>query len=218
MKSKDESASINGLQEVAEAIKAAIATSELKPGQRLIESQLCDIYGVKRSRIREALRKLEHEGFVKITPNVGAAVAEFSRGEIEHVYDLLSVLDGLAVRLATPFITEEQMQKLEELTKQMEATDRLPTFSDLNDRLHALFCSFSQNNRLIGFTDNLRLSIRAFGYRSFLVPGQIQTSVEEHRRIIQAMKENEPIQAEQLMRDHLINAKNRLIKWLYRSL
>jgi DNA-binding GntR family transcriptional regulator len=218
MKDKEASISTNGVQMVAEAIKEAIATSQLKHGQRLIESQLCGMFGVKRNRIREALRKLEHEGFVKITPNVGAAVAEFSRGEIEHIYDLLSVLDGLAVRLATPFITAEQIEKLEKLAKRMETTDKSPAFTELNGELHALFYSFSGNNRLISLSENLRLSIRAFGYQSFLVPGQIPTSREEHGRIVQAMKENEPVQAEQLIRKHVIDAKNRLIKWLYRSL
>jgi DNA-binding GntR family transcriptional regulator len=218
MKSKGEPTNINGLREVADAIKAAIATCELKPGQRLIESQLSEMFGVKRNRIREALRKLEHEGFVNITRNVGAAVAEVSRGEIEHIYDLLSVLDGLAVRLATPFITEQQIQGLEKLVKRMEATDKLPLFSDYNDELHAALCSFSENGRLLSLADNLRLSIKAFGYRSFLVPGQIAISRNEHRKIIHAVKEKKPIRAEQLMRDHLIDAKNRLIKWLYRSL
>ena len=181
---------------MADNIKTAIATGELKPGQRLVESQLCDLFVVKRSRIREALRKLEHEGFVKITPNVGAVVAEFSRGDIEHIYDLLSVLDGLAVRLATLFITPEQIQKLESLIERMEATDKRSLFSEYNDDLHNLFCSYSENSRLISFTDNLRLSIKAFGYRGFYAPGQVESSNAEHRKILQAVKEKKDLQAE----------------------
>jgi len=207
-----------GLQEVADDIKAAIATGELKPGQRLVESQLCELFGLKRNRIREALRKLEHEGFVKITPNVGAVVAEFSQRDIEHIYDLLSVLDGLSVRLATPFITGDQFKNLETLVKRMEATDKLSLFSGYNDDLHSLFCTYSENSRLISFAENLRLSIKAFGYRSFYVPGQIATSNTEHRKILQAIKTNKPLLAERIMRDHVIDAKNRLIKWMYRSL
>jgi DNA-binding GntR family transcriptional regulator len=206
------------LDEVTDAMRNAIANGERKPGERLIESQLCELFGVKRSIVREGLRKLAHEGFLKITPNVGASVTEFSRRDVEQVYDLLAVLEGLAVRLATPFVTEEQLLQLEELLKGMEGTDNQRVFSDYNDRFHVTICTLSENSRLLIMTDNLRLSMRAFGYKSFFVPGQTGSSKDEHRRIFQAIRDNDPIQAEQLMRDHLLNAKNKLVKWLYRSL
>jgi len=206
------------LNEVTDALRNAIANGERKPGERLVESQLCELFGVKRSIIREGLRKLAHEGFLKITPNVGASVTEFSRQDVEQVYDLLAVLEGLAVRLATPFITEEQLLQLEELLKGMEGTDNQRVFSDYNDRFHVMICTLSENSRLLIMTDNLRLSRRAFGYQSFFVPGQTGSSKDEHRRIFQAIRDNDPIRAEQLMRDHLLNAKSKLVKWLYRSL
>ena len=206
------------LNEVTDALRNAIANGERKPGERLVESQLCELFGVKRSIIREGLRKLAHEGFLKITPNVGASVTEFSRQDVEQVYDLLAVLEGLAVRLATPFITEEQFLQLEELLKGMEGTDNQRVFSDYNDRFHVMICTLSENSRLLIMTDNLRLSRRAFGYQSFFVPGQTGSSKDEHRRIFQAIRDNDPIRAEQLMRDHLLNAKSKLVKWLYRSL
>ena len=207
-----------GIHEVADDIKTAIAAGQLKPGQRLVETQLSEMFGVKRNRIREALRKMEHEGFVKVTPNVGAVVAEFSRTDIEHIYDLLGTLDGLAVRLATPFVTGEQIEKLELLIAKMESTDEIPLISGLNDELHCLLCALSGNSRLVSLTDNLRLNIKVFGYRSFYVPGQIAASNAEHRKILECMKRNQPIQAEKVTRAHLINSKNRLVKWLYRSL
>ena len=218
MKDKNESISKTRLKEVADALKRAIASGERRPGQRLVEAQLCDSFGVKRSLIREALRKLAHEGFVKITSNVGASVVEYSRDDIEQVYDLLSVLEGLAVRLATPFVTDSQLLKIEELLKQMEGTDTQPAFMQYNDKFHVLLCAWSGNKRLIALTDNLRLSRSAFGYQSLFVPRQTVISNDEHRKIFQAIRNNEPVEAERLMRDHLVNAKNLLIKWLYRSL
>jgi DNA-binding GntR family transcriptional regulator len=206
------------LDEVADTLRNAIANGERKPGERLVESQLCELFGVKRSVIREGLRKLAHEGFLKITPNVGASVTEFSRQDVEQVYDLLAVLEGLAVRLATPFITEEQILQIEELLKGMEGADDQRLFFSYNDTFHATICALSGNSRLLSMTDNLRLSRRAFGYQSLFVPGQTGSSKDDHRRILQAMKDNDPVQAEQLMRDHLFNAKIRLVKWLYRSL
>jgi DNA-binding GntR family transcriptional regulator len=218
MTSKEGPRSVKGTQDIAEAIRAAITTGEQKPGQRLVECQLSELYGVKRNKIREALRKLEHDGFVTITPNVGAEVAGFSRVDIEQTYDLIAVLDGLAIRLATPFITEEQIRKMEKIAKKMEDTDEVAVVSQCNIEFHTLLDELSQNKRLIEMVDNLRSRINVFGYSSFHVPGQTAISNAEHRKIIQAMKDRDPVRAEQLMRDHLIDARNRLIKWMYRSL
>ena len=205
-------------REVADSLKTAIVKGELKPGQRLVEVKLCELFSVKRNTVREALRKLEHDGFVKITPNIGAVVAEFTRTDIEQVYDLLSVLEGLAVRLATPFITAEQIEGLGALIERMEATDKLAPFARYNDDLHTMFCMYSENSRLISITENLRLGMKAFGLRSFHTPGQIVASNTEHKAILEAIKQNKPVRAERIMRDHVVDAKTRLIKWMYRSL
>jgi len=209
---------VKGPHEVAKEIMKAIATGALKPGQRLVEVQLCELFDVKRNKIREALRKLEHEGFVNITPNVGAVVSEVSRIDIEQMYDLLSVLDGMAVRLVTPCVMPEQLASLEAVLDKMEATDDPALFADHNNEFHTLLCSYSENGRLMKVADNLRLSIMAFGFRSFFAPGQIAASNRDHRKALQAIKENKPEKAEKIMRKHVLDAKNRLIKWLYKSL
>ena len=218
MRSKDKLTNPMGPKEITDALRSAIASGERKPGQRLVETQLCEFFAVKRSIIRAALQKLAHEGFVTITSNVGASVVEFSRDDIEQVYDLLGVLEGLAVRLATPFVTDSQVLKMEELLNRMEDADSQHVFFQYNDEFHVLLCALSGNKRLLSLTDNLRLSRNTFGYHSLFVPGQTTISKAEHRKIFQAIKENKPIEAEQFMRDHLINAKNLLVKWLSRSL
>jgi DNA-binding GntR family transcriptional regulator len=206
------------LQDVVRELMTAIATGSFKPGQRLVELQLCELFGVKRAKIREALRKLEHDGFVKITRNIGAVVAKFSRRDIEQIYDLLGVLDGMAVRVATPFITPEQLKNLEKILNKMESTDNPALFSDYNNEFHSLLNSYSENKRLMKVAENLRLSINAFGFRSFFAPGQIVASMNDHRKLIEAIKENKPEKTERIMRQHLINAKKRLIGWMYKSL
>lgn len=203
-----------GFEEVADDIKDAIAKGEIRPGQRLVEKQLCELFGVKRNKVREALRKLQHEGFINITPNVGAMVAEFSRADLEHMYDLLGALDGLAVRTAAPFITRVQLDNLEKVLERMEATDNPSLYARYNEEFHSLIATYSENNRLMWLTVNLRVSIEVFGYQSFYAPGQIEASNAEHRAIIQAIKDKKPIRAEQIMRDHIFDAKNRLLIYL----
>ena len=209
---------LKGPHEVAREIMTAIATGALKPGQRLVEASLCDLFGVKRNKIREALRKLEHDGFVSITPNVGAVVSEVSRIDIEQMYDLLAVLDGMAVRVVTPCIVPEQFAILEAILDKMDSTDDPALYADHNNEFHSLLGSYSENSRLMKVADNLRLSIMAFGFRSFFVPDQIAASNRDHRKVLQAIKENKPDKAEKIMRKHVLDAKNRLIKWMYKSL
>jgi DNA-binding GntR family transcriptional regulator len=205
-------------QKVLEDLRSEIASGALKPGQRLVESHLSEVFGVKRSKIREVLRKLEQDGFVKIIPNIGAKVAEFSQKDIEHIYDLLSVADGLAVRVITPFITAEQIKSIEVLIKKMEVTNNASLFNEYNLNLHSSFTTWSENVHLIKLTDNLRFKIRCVGLQGMFSPGQITASINEHRKILEAVRERKPVQAEQLMRNHIVHAKNRLIKYMNRSL
>lgn len=205
-------------QKIVEELKAGIASGTLKPGQRLVELHLSKVFGATRSKIREALRKLEQDGFVKIIPNVGARVAEFSQKDIEHIYDLMSVLEGLAVRVITPFITDEQLKRIEVLVNKVEAAHKATQFYELNNQLHSLLITLTENDHLIRLVDNFMLRIRCLNLQCLFSPGQMVASVKEHRKIFEAIKEGKAVKAEQLMRNHLLCAKNRLIKYINKSL
>ena len=205
-------------QGIVEDLKAGIANGTFKPGQRLVETHLSELFGVNRSRIREALRKLEQDGFAKIIPNIGAFVLEFSQKDLEHIFDLMSVLEGLAVRVITPFITSEQLQSMEVLIKKMEATEKATQFYEYNNDLHSLLITWSENDDLIKLTENLRLRIRCVFLQTLFGPGQIAASIREHRELLQAMTERKAEKAEKLMRNHILNAKIRLFKYLNKSL
>ncbi|MBN1101919.1 MAG: GntR family transcriptional regulator [Deltaproteobacteria bacterium] len=203
---------------IVESLQADVASGMLKPGQRLVESHLCERFGTKRTRIREVLRQLERDGFVRIIPNVGATVAPLTQKEIEHTYDLLGVLEGLAVRVITPFVSAQQLERLEVLVNTMEVTDTPLLFLEYNHEFHFVLTSLSENDRLIKFTDILRRNQKRYATHSFLSPGQIQESRIDHRKILQAMKQGRSVEAERLMRSHLLRAKNRLIKYMNKSL
>lgn len=205
-------------QKIVEELKAGIASGTFKPGQRLVELHLSKVFGATRSKIREALRKLEQDGFVKIIPNVGARVAEFSQKDIEHIYDLMSVLEGLAVRVITPFITDEQLKRIEALVNKVEAAHKATQFYELNNQLHSLLITLTENDHLIRLVDNFMLRIRCLNLQCLFSPGQMVASVKEHRKILEAIKEGKAVKAEQLMRNHLLCAKNRLIKYINKSL
>ena len=205
-------------QKIVENLKAEIAGGAFKPGQRLVEIHLSNILGVTRGKIREALRQLEQDGFVEIIPNVGARVAEFSQKDIEHIYDLMSVLEGLAVRVITPFLTNLQLKRIEALVDKVEAVHKPTQFFELNNELHSFLIALTENDHLIKIADNFMFKIRCLNLQCLFSPGQMAAGVREHRKILEAIKARNAVRAEQLMRNHLFSAKNRLIKFINKSL
>src|SRR5919205_3642116 len=98
--------------EVYEFLKGAIIRGELKPGQRLNEIELGQHLGISRTPIRETLMKLEHEGFVSIDPGKGAVVAKLSKVDLEEIYPIVAVLEGLAARLATLHLNRSDLVRM----------------------------------------------------------------------------------------------------------
>jgi DNA-binding GntR family transcriptional regulator len=205
-------------QKIMEELKTRIANGTFAPGQRLVESRLGELLGAPRSRIREALRNLEQDGFVKIIPNAGAVVAEFSQREIENLYDLISVLEGLAVRVITPFLTDEQIGVIEALVGKIEGSSTPTSFYHSNMEFHGLLTTLTENDHLMKMMDSLRSRIQCVNLQILLAPGQMATSMKEHRKIFEAMKKRDSVKAEQLMRSHILQAKNHLLKGMNKSL
>lgn len=101
-------------QQVVENIRAAIAVGRLAPGDRLVERELCEITGVSRTLIREALRQLESEGLVLVIPNKGPIVARVTLRQAREVFQLRAELEGLASQLFAELATPEQMRALQD--------------------------------------------------------------------------------------------------------
>jgi DNA-binding GntR family transcriptional regulator len=101
-------------QQVESAVRQAIVDGRFLPGQRIIERELTDSLGVSRTLVREALRQLESEGLIAVIPNRGAVVRELSAGEIEDLYAIRAVLEGLAARSFAQKAGAESLRRLGE--------------------------------------------------------------------------------------------------------
>ncbi len=97
-------------QQVEDAVRQAIVDGHLQPGQRLTERELTDRMGVSRTLVREALRQLESESLITVIPNRGAIVRELTAVEVQYLYDIRAVLEGLAARLFTLNADEKKMK------------------------------------------------------------------------------------------------------------
>ena len=100
---------------VCETLRDAIRKGTLKPGERLMEIQLAEELGVSRTPVREAIRKLELEGYVIMMPRRGTYVANLSIRDVNEVFEIRTSLDSLASGLAAERITDEELERLQRL-------------------------------------------------------------------------------------------------------
>lgn len=199
---------------VAETLRDAIVGSVLKPGERLMEIQLAEELGVSRTPVREAIRKLELEGFVVMIPRRGTYVADLSLKDINEVFELRTALEMLAAGLAAERITDEELEELERLLVQIGEyieTNDMEKIVEFDTRFHDLLYKASRNDRLVGIINNLREQFTRFRSISIAYPGRLKQTWEEHRRLVEAIAQRNIDLAQQLSREHMENAEQTLL-------
>ena len=162
---------------VAEALRDAIKSGTLAPGQRLMEIQLAEELGVSRTPVREAIRKLELEGYVVMMPRRGTYVASLSIRDVNDVFEIRTALDSLACALAAERITENELESLQRLLVaiggHIEAGD-MEKIVETDMRFHDLLYQASRNTRLVGIISNLREQLTRFRSASMSFPGRLK--------------------------------------------
>ncbi|HPF19797.1 MAG TPA: GntR family transcriptional regulator [Syntrophomonas sp.] len=199
---------------VLEAIREAIKNGTLQPRERLMEIQLADELGVSRTPVREALRKLELEGFIVMVPRKGAYVSDLSMKDVADVFEIRAALEGLAGALAAERITEEELEAMERMLVEKGEAISLNDIDKLvaaDTKFHEAMYMASRNERLSNIISNLREQIQRFRLTSLSVPGRRQDSLKEHREILEAIQARDIQLAKQLAQEHIENAENVLI-------
>ena len=129
-------------------LKNAILDGVYKPGESLIEMKLAKELGVSRTPIREAIRQLELEGLVSSIPNKGVVVEGVTMQDVEDIYDIRKMIEGLAARWAAEKITDEQLKELKDILDLMEFfTDKenVEKFSELDSKFHEIIFKASNS-------------------------------------------------------------------------
>jgi len=201
-------------QKVYRVLKTEIIKGSLKPGTKLLEGKIAEQMEVSRTPIREALRELAAEGFVKISPNQGVVVSNASIEDVQEVLQIRGVLEGLAARLAAKIMNKEEIKELENYLKQMEyytnKNDAL-AFSEMDAEFHELILGICGNNRLIQIRKNLSDQAHRYRIRSLSIPGRLKYSLKEHREIVEALKRKDVEQADRLSQKHIENVLENIL-------
>lgn len=204
---------------VFESMREAILSGVLEPGERLMEIQLAEEMGVSRTPVREAIRKLELENFVVMIPRKGAYVAGVSLKDVADVFEIRSALEGLAAGLAAERITDDELEQMEQAlffkTSESEMDLEQIVKSDID--FHALVYRASRNERLVQILENLREQILRFRSTSLAVPGRTKLAIEEHRMIVEALRNHDSEEAQSLAMAHIVTAENVMFEALRKT-
>lgn len=200
---------------VCENIRQAIIDGTFSPGERLMEIQLADEMGVSRTPVREAIRKLELEGFVVMIPRRGTYVADISIKDINEVYEIRTCLDVLAAGLAAERISDEELEKLQRLLVEIGQSienGNIEKIVEIDTAFHDVLYQASRNERLVSIISNLREQITVIRGRSMMYPGRLLSTMEEHRALVDSIAARDVERAQNAARTHLENAEQTLLK------
>jgi DNA-binding GntR family transcriptional regulator len=137
---------------VVEALRDAIGSGALKPGQRIVEQDLAAQLGVSRLPIREAIRQLEHEGLLESIPHKGAVVATVSERDIREMFSLRDALETLAAGLVAQRASPDEVHQLQAIVDQMRDQSARRDFErlfEIDTEFHTQLCTFSRHGRLV---------------------------------------------------------------------
>lgn len=201
-------------EKIADAIRDDIIKGRLKAGQRVSEPELATRYGISRTPVREAFRQLAAEGFLQLTPRKGVRIAYLTEKDVTEFYELKSVLEGYAARIAAEKIQEKDLQKMEQLNEQIAKLHEhgdLKKIAKVHNDFHSIFLEASGNDQLQSTVSQLANRFQRFTILLALA-GKNLEAVAQHRDIIEAFRRRDAERAEQLVKANAFLGKELMIR------
>ncbi|WP_026089101.1 MULTISPECIES: GntR family transcriptional regulator [Bacillus] len=176
--------------EVYQVLKKSIVTMEMQPEERLHDKELAERFGISRTPVREALKRLEDEGLVESIPGSVTRVAPLCIESAKHAFTVVAALHSLAARLAADSLSEEDITKLEESNRDFQlaiANNDVMEAIEADNAFHHVFLDVAGNPEIVYALERsvskiLRLEISQF------TTEKAQKSIEQHKQIISACK------------------------------
>ncbi|WP_421852939.1 GntR family transcriptional regulator [Oricola sp.] len=195
------------------SLKDAILNLAYSPGEALRKPEICEALGVSRSPVSEAITKLAAEGLVKVIPQAGTYVARFSMDEIREGAFLRESLELGAVEYLAESITPEQLALLKRnlvIQKALLDAGDVAGFYKMDAEMHRLLMEFTGFKRLGQIAETSWVHVNRARQLILPEPGRVEATIEEHRRIVEALGARDADAARKATRAHL----RQLIRYL----
>jgi DNA-binding GntR family transcriptional regulator len=202
---------------LTDTLRSRIVSGELPAGTRIDQDALAAEFSISRMPVREALRALDAEGFVTLKPHRGAVVSSLSPTEVDEIYQMRAVLEGLASRLALTHLTESHFAQLEALLNTMSSTSDVHKWVRCNAEFHGVIEEACGRSRLLELIVRLRHQTESY-VRMYvhLLHGE-ERAITEHRRIVDACLRGDEAAVEASVREHLLNTGVGVVAHLKRT-
>lgn len=188
------------------ALREAILNIGYRPGEALRKGEICEILGVSRSPVAEAISRLAAEDLVNVVPQAGTYVARFSMDEIREGAFLREAIELAAVEAVAPVITEDQLVQLRRNLRVQEALvadGDFAGFYALDAEMHGIILSFTGFKKLSQVADTAWVHVNRARQLILPVPGRVAETLDEHKAIVSALEAHDAEAARQAMRTHL---------------
>lgn len=196
-------------------LREDILSGKYKEHEELREVAIGEELGVSRTPVREAFRQLELEGLIQIVPNKGAYVTGITAKDVKDIYMIRSSLEGMCARLATEFITDEQLEEMEEniyLAEFHASKGHMDQMAELDNRFHHILYEACDSKMLEHLLQDYHQYVMRIRKKTLAETTRGEASNDEHRRIMEAIKAKNADEAERLATQHMINAYDNMVK------
>lgn len=199
-------------------MKEGIESCRLKMGEQLPEMYLVKEIGVSRTPIREAMRVLEQEGYIKIISNKGAFVSKISVNDIKEIYEIRKLLEPFAALSAANGIPEGDIVAME---REWKALDRIfrkkgevdvARLASFDLKLHLAIANSASNKRIGAIISSYHVQIKRFQRLSVQSLDDTQNSIDQHLRIIECLKRRNPEELRRCLYEHIVNSESYIMK------
>jgi DNA-binding GntR family transcriptional regulator len=200
---------------VYDKIKQDIVLSRLHPGEPLLEEDLAESLKVSRTPIREALRKLNHDGLVRIVPNKGAFVRVLTPRDIREIYELREALESFAAAEAAARMSGEQLHWLSRLAEDLKRRQARLDYRDLRDAwetMRQMIMATTDNERMKTILATMNAQVETARHYSSAPPGRIEELFADYVSVVDALKTRNSAKAQRLLQNHLSKSKRILLE------
>jgi DNA-binding GntR family transcriptional regulator len=199
-------AKANLRERVLRALRAAIISGELTPGEVYSAPSLAATFGVSATPVREAMLDLAKENLVAVVPNKGFRVTVVDEEQLDQITAIRRLLEPPVVAAVTALIPAEDFAGLRQLAQQIVDGARagdLAQYTEADNEFHLRLLAYAGNQRLVDLVAELRGQTRLVGLASLLDRGQLVSSAQEHLELMDLMQRRDVAAVEAFMNRHI---------------
>ncbi len=204
-------------EELTESLRELIVSGELQPGRKVPEKDLCELYGVSRTPLREALKVLATDGLIHLEPNRGAWVSRITVEELDELFPVMGALEALSGELACKNITDDEIAQVRALHERMFEHYKARTlegYFKLNQQIHETILAGARNATLTVQYRTLAARVRRGRYMANMTRERWDQAMKEHEDILESLEARDGARLAVILREHMEKTSVTLREWL----